>query len=154
VGSVLRTGQVAQVDDVRADPKWNPEIDSDSGFRTRNLLCVPLTDAAGVRLGAFEVMNRKGGAFTPQDVQTLQALAAQTTAAVQSVREREALLRSNAELEGQARLGARLVGQSTAIQALRGTVEGVARTTLPVLVLGESGTGKDVVARAIHYSSP
>jgi Nif-specific regulatory protein len=154
VGSVLKTGQVEQVDDVRADPNWNPEIDSASGFRTRNLLCVPLTDAAGVRLGAFEVMNRQGGAFTPKDVQTLQALAAQTTAAVQSVREREALLRSNAELEGQARLGARLVGQSTAIHALRGTVEGVARTTLPVLVLGESGTGKDVVARAVHYSSP
>jgi Nif-specific regulatory protein len=151
---VLRTGQAEQVDDVRADPIWNPEIDSASGFRTHNLLCVPLTDAAGGRLGAFEVINRQGGAFAPRDVQTLQALAALTTAAVQSVREREALLRSNAELEGQARQGARLVGQSTAIQALRGTVEGVARTTLPVLVLGESGTGKDVVARAIHYSSP
>jgi transcriptional regulator with GAF, ATPase, and Fis domain len=153
VGRTLQTGQVQQVDDVRADPSWNPEIDSASGFRTRNLLCVPLADGSGSRLGAFEVMNKKDGPFTPQDVQTLQALAAQTTAAVQSVREREALLRSNAQLEGQARLGARIVGQSAKIQGLRGTIEGVARTNLPVLILGESGTGKDVVARAIHYSS-
>ncbi len=154
VGRVLQTGQAERVDDVRADPRWNAEVDERSGFRTRSLLCVPLTDGAGERLGAFEVMNKRDGAFTDRDVQTLQALAAQTSAAVQSVREREALLRSNAELEGQARLGARLVGKSPKIQALRGTVEGVARTNLPVLILGESGTGKDVVARAIHYGSP
>jgi Nif-specific regulatory protein len=154
VGRVLKTGQVERVDDVRADPDWNPEIDSASGFRTRNLLCVPLTDASGTRLGAFEAMNRKEGPFTPRDVPPLQALAALTTAAVQSVREREALLRSNAELEGQARLGARIVGQSTKAQGLRASVEGLARTALHVLILGESGTGKEVVARAIHYDSP
>src|SRR5262249_15256854 len=91
---------------------------------------------------------------TPSDVQTLQALAALTSAAVQSVREREALLRSNAQLEGEARQGARIVGQSTKIQGLRGTVEGVARTSLPVLILGESDTGKAVIARALHYGSP
>ena len=84
---------------------------------------MPLTDASGARLGVFEVMNRKDGPFTPKDVPTLQALAALTTAAVQSVREREALLRSNAELEGQARLGARIVGQGTKAQGLRGAVE-------------------------------
>jgi transcriptional regulator with GAF, ATPase, and Fis domain len=154
VGRTVQTGHVQQVDDVRADPSWNPEIDSASGFRTRNLLCVPLVDGGGARLGAFEVMNKQGGPFTPGDVQTLQALAAQTTAAVQSVREREALLRSNAQLEGQARLGARIVGCSAKMQGLRSTIEGVARTNLSVLILGESGTGKDVVARAIHYSSP
>jgi Nif-specific regulatory protein len=154
VGKVLQTGQVEQVDDVRADPSWNPEIDSVSGFRTLNLLCVPMSDSAGARLGALEVMNRREGSFTVKDVQTLQALAAQTAVAVLSVREREALLRSNAELEGQARLSARIIGRSPKIQALRGTVEGLARTGLPVLILGESGTGKDVVARAIHYSSP
>src|SRR5947209_9362748 len=38
--------------------------------------------------------------------------------------------------------------------SLRATVDRVARTELPVLILGESGTGKDVVARAVHYSSP
>src|SRR6185369_266612 len=81
-------------------------------------------------------------------------LASQTTAAVQNVREREALTRSNAEMEGQARKGALIIGESTAIKALRESLERVARTDLPVLVLGESGTGKEVVARAVHYSGP
>jgi Nif-specific regulatory protein len=153
VGRVVQTGQVALVDDVRADPAWNPEIDKASGFQTRNVLCVPLVDAAGQRLGAIEVMNRSAGAFQTRDVETLQLLAAQTVTALQNVREREALVRSHSELDGQARLAARIIGDSTAMEALRGTVVRVARTELPVLVLGESGTGKEVVARAIHYSS-
>jgi transcriptional regulator with GAF, ATPase, and Fis domain len=153
VGRVVQSGQPAQVDDVRADPEWNAEIDKASGFQTRNLLCVPLNDAANRRLGALEVMN-KAGAFSPRDVATLEAMAAQAAAALHSVQEREALVRSHSELDGQARLAARIVGNSTAIVALRGTVDRVARTELPVLVLGESGTGKEVIARAIHYSSP
>ena len=153
VGKVLHSGDVAQVDDVRADPDWHGKVDSKSGFQTRNLLCVPMLDAAGNRVGVFEVMNKKKGSFAAADIETLQALASQTTSAVQSVREREALLRSNAELEGQARQGALIVGESTPIKALRDTLTRVARTDLPVLILGESGTGKDVVARALHYSS-
>jgi Nif-specific regulatory protein len=151
--NVVRTGQPAQVDDVRADPAWNPAVDTASGFQTRNLLCVPLKDSAGQPIGALEVMN-KPDLFTSQDVETLQLLADQTSTALRNVREREALVRSHNELEEQARLAAQIVGQSTAIETLRSTVARVARTDLPVLVLGESGTGKEVVARAIHYNGP
>src|SRR5207253_5466951 len=103
----------------------NPQVDAASGFQTCSLLCVPLLDGAGQCLGAFEVLNKTQGRFTPQDVETLQALAAHTVAALQNVREREALLRSNAQLEGQARSGSRLVGNSPAVDALRSTVERV-----------------------------
>jgi Nif-specific regulatory protein len=153
VGKVLHSGEVAQVNDVRADPAWNATVDKQSGFKTRNLLCVPMVDAEGNRVGVFEVVNKKQGTFTAQDADTVKALAGQTTAAVLNVREREELLRSNAEMEGQARQGALIVGESTAIQTLRETLARVARTDLPVLILGESGTGKDVAARAIHYGS-
>jgi Nif-specific regulatory protein len=154
VGRVVQSGEIAQVDNVQTDPSWYSKVDSKTGFQTRDILCVPLTDGAGKRLGAFEVMNKKEGHYTPVDVETLQALATLTVAALRNVREHETLLRTNAQLEGQARLSSRIVGNSTAIEALRGTVERVARTDLPVLILGESGTGKEVVARSIHYSSP
>lgn len=154
VGRVVQTGNVERVDDVRTDPCWNAKVDADSGFQTRSLLCVPLTDPSGQRLGALEVLNKLQGPFTTQDVKTLQELADQTVAALHNVRERESLLRSHAQLDDQARLSSRIIGESTALQALRGTVERVARTDLPVLILGESGTGKEVIARSIHYSSP
>ena len=48
----------------------------------------------------------------------------------------------------------RLVGNSPAIEALRSTVRRVADTDLAVLVLGENGTGKEVVSQLIHYRSP
>ena len=153
VGRVIEQGAPQIVDNVDADAGWDAAIDKSSGFKTRNLLCVALHDGTNERLGALEVMN-KSSVFGPEDIATLEALAQQTVAALSNVREREAVLRSYSELDGQARLAARIVGDSPAITALRGTLERIARTDLPVLVMGESGTGKDVVARAIHYSSP
>jgi sigma-54 specific flagellar transcriptional regulator A len=46
-----------------------------------------------------------------------------------------------------------LTGSSPAIRAVNGFVERVARTDATVLILGETGTGKEVVARNIHYNS-
>src|SRR5579871_6395046 len=47
-----------------------------------------------------------------------------------------------------------LVGESPEIEAVRRMIEKASRTRLPVLLLGETGTGKEVVARALHNASP
>ena len=47
-----------------------------------------------------------------------------------------------------------LVGQSPEVEAVRRLIEKAARNRLPVLLLGESGSGKEVVARAIHEANP
>jgi Nif-specific regulatory protein len=152
VGRTLETGEPQIVQDVKEDSDFTGKVDKQSGFQTRNLLCVPMRDREKQLVGVLEVLN-KSSAYTPDDVATMSALAVQIVAALDNVRELEAIVRSNHELDSQARLAARIVGNSTPIIALRGTVERVARTDLPVIILGESGTGKDVVARAIHYSS-
>jgi Nif-specific regulatory protein len=46
-----------------------------------------------------------------------------------------------------------LVGESLAIQAVRSTIQRVAATELAILILGENGTGKEIVARSMHYGS-
>jgi Nif-specific regulatory protein len=153
-GKVVHTGRPYLQDDVRADPTWNPRVDEATGFRTRGLLCVPMCEPGGRCVGALEVLNKVGGAFTPEDVRTLEALAGQAGAALEDGRQREALLRSQAVYEDQARATSRIVGDSQAIRSLRATLERLARTDLPVLVLGESGTGKEVAARALHFGGP
>ena len=47
-----------------------------------------------------------------------------------------------------------LIGQSRSMTHLRDKVRRYARSTAPVLVLGETGVGKDVVARSLHHASP
>ena len=58
------------------------------------------------------------------------------------------------QLTDEAAAGVQLVGQSPVIEALRSTIRRVAPTDLVVLLMGENGTGKDVVSQSIHYQSP
>jgi len=148
-GECVRTSSVIQVDDVRSDARFDSGIDQQTGFRTRNLLCVPLLDARGECLGAIEVLNRQLGAFTALDVETLQALGRHAMVTLDNVRERERLLRRQ-RLGGEEGGVTPLIGRSSAIVALRETLDRLAQTDLPVLVLGESGTGKEVVAQSLH----
>jgi DNA-binding NtrC family response regulator len=80
-------------------------------------------------------------------------LAAHAAVALENAQDRRQLLTANRRIAQQAAEKVRLVGESPAIEALRSIVRRVADTDLAVLVLGENGTGKEVVAQSIHYLS-
>jgi Nif-specific regulatory protein len=153
-GECVRTKRVVQVDDVALDSRFDSRVDELTGYHTRNLLCVPLISGAGEVVGAFEVLNRRGGGFDGLDAAALQELGRHALVSLDSVRERERLLRRQrlqSDFEGGA---IQLIGASPAIVALRQTIDRLAQTDLPVLVQGESGTGKEVVAQALHAMGP
>jgi putative ABC transport system ATP-binding protein len=60
-GWAAETGQTARVDDAYADPRFNPELDRRTGFRTRSVLCVPLLDARGEVFAVSQLLNRRDG---------------------------------------------------------------------------------------------
>ncbi len=152
VGETLRTGKSISVDDAYDDPRFNQEVDRKYGYRTRNLICVPLRDAQNTIVGAFEGINQnENRPFTQDDIECLSQLGTQATVALKNLQERNLLHRSNSQLAEQVTKGVSIVGESMAITALRDTVRRLASTDLPVLVLGESGTGKEVVAQSLHY---
>jgi diguanylate cyclase (GGDEF)-like protein len=69
-GEVARTGRPLVVNDVKASPYFNPEIDRVTSFKTRSILCVPLR-SRGKTLGALEVLNKKDNSeFTDTDLET------------------------------------------------------------------------------------
>lgn len=60
-GAVAKTSQIIRIDDAYADSRFNPEIDKQTGFRTRSILCLPLLDQSGVVFGVTQLLNRCDG---------------------------------------------------------------------------------------------
>jgi Nif-specific regulatory protein len=153
VGSVVRTGEVLRVDENAPGELINRDVDRQLGFRTRTLLCAPLKGQNGTILGAFELINKRDGAFTDDDEVGLIELAGHAAIALETTQQFRQLLESRKQIAQQAAEGIELIGDTPAIRKLRATIERVARTDLALLVLGENGTGKEVVSRLVHYSS-
>jgi Nif-specific regulatory protein len=154
VGEVIQTGRAVRVNDAYADPRFDQSVDRQSGYTTRNLLCVPMTDPEGRVVGAFELINKERGPFTDDDLEALRELCIPAAVAVLNARERDQLVRSNQQLTERVAGQIAIIGESPSMAALRGTIERLAATDLPVLILGESGTGKEVAAQALHYRGP
>ena len=66
-GEAIRTGSVINVPDAYADPRFNREVDKQTGFRTRNLLTFRLTGYDGETVGVLQALNKLHGVFTPSD---------------------------------------------------------------------------------------
>jgi phosphoserine phosphatase len=92
-GAVVRTGEVINVPDAYADPRFNPDVDKRTGFVTRSILAVPLHDHDGALVGVLQVLNKAGGPFDDYDRTLAQTFGAQAGVAVQRSRLIEHYLR-------------------------------------------------------------
>ena len=156
VGKVVQTGLPLRVDADNTNDdsdQIDRQVDEKLGYQTKTLLCVPLRGSSGELFGAFEILNKHSGSFTAEDEAALVELASHAAVALQNTQDREKLFSVNRQISEQAAQGAQLIGQSPAIQTLRSITQRVAETDLAVLILGENGTGKEVVAKLIHYLS-
>ena len=67
-GAAVVSGKVVRVADAYADPRFNQDVDRQTGFRTRSLLCLPLHDRAGSVFAVTQLLNRRDGQpFDDQD---------------------------------------------------------------------------------------
>jgi transcriptional regulator with GAF, ATPase, and Fis domain len=159
VGHVAATGQLVNIPDASRDPRWNRAVDLATGFRTLSVLAVPIT-AKGQLIGVLQMLNKKAGApgetlpgpiaFTREDEAFARALAEQIARALDYTS-----LRGNQGRRG-VRISGRfnhVVGHSPVMHAVYELVERAAATDATVLVHGETGTGKGLIARAIHVNS-
>lgn len=87
-GGVARTGEAVNIPDPYADPRFSPDTDRRTGFRTTSLLTLPLVGHDRAIVGVLQALNKRGGPFTAVDEALLSALAAQAGVAI----ERQGLL--------------------------------------------------------------
>ncbi len=86
VGRAAKENMCQLVRDAGADPDFARNVDRDTGFRTRSILCTPLRSADGV-IGVLQVLNKRdGGLFDENDRDTLRVLAAPTALAINNAR--------------------------------------------------------------------
>jgi Nif-specific regulatory protein len=154
VGHVVQTGQPRRVDAEIDSHEIARAVDKQTGYQTLTILCVPLRGSRGELFGAFEVINKRDGNFTAEDEEALTELASHAAIALENTQQLTELLATHRRIIEQAAQGVRLIGKCPAIAALQSTAGRVAATELAILILGENGTGKEVVSQLIHYMSP
>lgn len=155
VGAVMSSGEPQRVDEDIAteQAQINRAVDEELDFETRSLICVPIVNAAGKTIGAFELINKIGGNFTDADQADLIELAEHAAVAIENTQHVEQLVTKQKNVADQAADQVELIGKCEEIEKLKNTIEKVAVTDLAVLITGENGTGKEVVAQMIHYLS-
>jgi Nif-specific regulatory protein len=162
-GAALQSGKSIRVDDAQSDFRFYGGVDRHTGATTRALLAVPLVSPQG-QIGVIQAVNRHGGGtFSDADLAFLEALAASVAVAIENarlysrVKESEERLRTQVgalrrDLARRDRFS-EILGTSAAMADVFRLMESAAASPIAVLVEGETGTGKELVARGIHRAS-
>ena len=83
-GTVFTSGTSMNIPYAYADLRFNPSFDRQTGFFTRSILCVPITNKEDKVIGVTQVLNKMGGIFTDEDEQRLKAFTAQISIALEN----------------------------------------------------------------------
>ncbi|MBM4259745.1 MAG: GAF domain-containing protein [Deltaproteobacteria bacterium] len=154
-GWVARTGKEVFSNNASQDPRFFGGVDKKTGFQTKSVMCAPLKQYDRV-IGVLEALNTtnpKG--FTDADLQLFLAFASLAVTALSRAKAFASVRNVNAVFQETVQGRYRLVtGSRAAMRETLRLARAAAVTPTTVLLLGDSGTGKEVVARSIHEWSP
>ncbi len=85
-GAVFMSGQLENIPDAYLDPRFDQSVDKNTGYRTRSILCAPISNKAGGSIGVTQVLNKKNGTFTAKDEARLRAFSAQIAVCLENAR--------------------------------------------------------------------
>lgn len=150
-GWVAEHGVLVNVPLGNDDPRFAGRIDAATGYRTLSLLAAPVRGRDGAVVAVLQFLNKQNGVFNDDDEERL---------AQRSVR--IARMLDHTSLAAQLGPGTRLplafrfnhiVGESAAMREVYRRTARAAATDATVLLRGETGTGKELVAHAVHVNS-
>jgi phosphoserine phosphatase RsbU/P len=91
-GHVAKTGDIVNIPDAYADPRFNPDVDKRTGYHTRNILCLPIRNKAGKIIASLQLLNKKQGSFTEEDADFLLTLSGHMALALENAQLHQQLL--------------------------------------------------------------
>lgn len=162
VGRVVQTGRPMVVPRVSQEPSFLNRTQSRKGLNKQDIsyICVPIKMENVVlgTLSADRIFSED--VSLDEDVRLMSIIASMIARAVmlrrKSQEERNQLLEENERLQHQLRekfRPANMIGRSGAMQTVFNLIAQVAKSEATVLIRGESGVGKELVAHSIHYNS-
>ena len=162
-GWVRESGETALINDIEGDDRvLNINLDS-SDFVTRSMICVPLKSRKGFQ-GVFYALNKTTGDFSEKDRKLVEILSGSIAVSLENAylygeltNHLESLERQKQTLLSQmkAKTGFKeIIGSSPPMRRLFGLMQKVIDVPTTVLIQGETGTGKELIAKVIHYNGP
>jgi len=154
-GKVATTRQAYIVNDMLSERSFFAGFDDKLEFKTRNMICAPMVHQEKV-VGVIEVLNcRNKTGFGPRDLDLVQIFANLAALGMVNAQRFEGLKRQNEGFKiSETSTGRCVIGAQSSLKGVMMLVDKVAHTNASVLLLGETGTGKELIARTIHQQSP
>ncbi|MEK6764682.1 MAG: sigma-54-dependent Fis family transcriptional regulator [Planctomycetota bacterium] len=152
-GSCISTGQIIVVPDAKKNPHHFAGIDAVSGFKTESILCVPLC-LKGKTIGCIELLNKRDGtSFNDDDIAVATIMSNLAAVSITNAKSYDNLQRTNFALKSQLPSAEMVIGNNRKVKKILQSIKKLKDAKSNVLILGESGTGKGIIARAIHEQS-
>ncbi len=85
-GYSAKNGEIINIKDAYSDPRFNKEIDKQTGYVTKNMITMPIWNLKHEILGVFQVLNKLDGEFSKQDEETLLTIGASVGIAIENAK--------------------------------------------------------------------
>jgi formate hydrogenlyase transcriptional activator len=161
-GQVFLNGETRVFRNKELEDFQSPIIQKLLVHGVRSICCIPLISRNG-KIGVMSFGSKDENAFIPQNVSLLKQVGAQVSIALDNARAyreiaelKDKLAEEKLYLQGEIRSALNfeeIIGESPALQRVLSNTRTVAPSDASVLILGETGTGKELIARAIHRIS-
>lgn len=155
-GWVFEHNQSLIINDVPNDPRFYSTVQEKTGYLTRNMVAVPMR-IQNICIGVIELLNKaEFEDFVEADLDIIEILGMQASIAYQNADTYRVARNEISVLQNTIASGSEFhsfISSSPVIKDILNVVNQVASTNSSVLILGESGVGKELFAEQIHLNS-
>lgn len=162
-GWVMEQNRTDFINDVSKDPRYFDGMNTKNDFVTKSMICAPLRTRKGF-LGVLYALNKRSGVFSERDARIFEILSGTIAVSLENALFYEELKDNLYALEREKRLllsqvgvesgFKEIIGSSPAMRQMFELINKILDTSTSVLIQGETGTGKELIARVIHFNGP